>query len=471
MAIFHGVDVVDVPSGGGSIPTAATSIIGLIGYAPRGAKQTLTICNTTNDDSQFGVAVEGFSIPRALTAIRANGGGTVVVVNVFDYASMTATVTAETHTTANGKAQTGFAPIPDASGTIQVTVTNSAGSTTFVKGTDYKINDTGLIQVLNFTAIPDGTGIKVTYKKLDDTQFANSDIIGAVTSGVYTGLQLFDTLRATKGIDLGLLIAPYYSQITAIQSELIVKAELYKCLTICDPTSNTKPGDIPALRAGGGLFQSTSNRVIYMGGTVQAYNATLNIYETQYTSSFYAGLVAKMDNELGFWYSPSNLPMNGIVNARYPATCAIDDAAGTTEATQINQAGIVTLVNFAGISTWGNYTAAYPSSTAAISFIPVRRVVDVIARSIKYSMLPFIDKPLNQALIDSIKGKVNAYINTLIGRGALLQGSECLYVAADNPSSELALGRVVFRINAMSPTPAQSITFRYHTDEGLISFV
>ena len=471
MAIFHGVDVAEVPSGGGSIQTAATSIIGLIGYAPRGAKNSLTICNNPNDDSQFGVAVEGFSIPRALKAIRDNGGGTVVVVNVFSYADHTATVTAETHTTANGKAQTTYAPIPDTAGVIQVTVTNSAGSTTFVKGTDYTISDTGVIQVLDFTSIPDNTAIKVTYKKLDAATFANSDIIGAVTSGTYTGLQLFDTLRATKGIDLGMLIAPYYSQIAAIQTELVVKAEQYKCMVLLDPTTATKPVDIPALRAGGALFQTVSNRAILMGGTVLAYNSTLDVNETQYMSPFVAGLIAKVDNSEGFWVSPSNHQLLGIIAPRYSPTFAIDDTAGTTEATQINQAGISTIVNYKGLRFWGNYTALYPSSTAAVGFIPVRRTVDIIARSIKEAMLPYIDKPLNQALIDSIKATVNAYINTLISRGALLQGSECLYVKADNPSSELALGRVVFRISAMSPTPAQSITFNYYVNEGLINFV
>lgn len=73
-------------------------------------------------------------------------------------------------------------------------------------------------------------------------------------------------------------------------------------------------------------------------------------------------------------------------------------------------------------------------------------------------MLQFIDMPINNALIDAIKESVNAFIRTLIGRGALVDG-KCLYDPTKNPATEVALGHLTFDIEFMPPTPAERITF------------
>jgi hypothetical protein len=73
-------------------------------------------------------------------------------------------------------------------------------------------------------------------------------------------------------------------------------------------------------------------------------------------------------------------------------------------------------------------------------------------------MLQFIDRPINQALIDTIRESVNGFIRTLIMRGALIDG-QCVYDPAKNPVTEIAAGHLTFDIEFMPPTPAERITF------------
>jgi len=82
----------------------------------------------------------------------------------------------------------------------------------------------------------------------------------------------------------------------------------------------------------------------------------------------------------------------------------------------------------------------------------------MLHESVELSMLQFIDRPINQALIDDIRESVNSFIRTLIGRGALIDG-KCSYDPAKNEATQIAAGHLVFDIEFMPPTPAERITF------------
>jgi uncharacterized protein len=116
---------------------------------------------------------------------------------------------------------------------------------------------------------------------------------------------------------------------------------------------------------------------------------------------------------------------------------------------------------------WGNRSAAWPSDTSPENFICVQRVADVLHESVALAMLPFVDQPITDALVDAIRASVNRFIRTLIGRGAIVDGA-CTYDPADNPPDELALGHVTFGLEFMPPTPAERITFKSFLNPDLL---
>ena len=167
-----------------------------------------------------------------------------------------------------------------------------------------------------------------------------------------------------------------------------------------------------------------------------------------------AGTIAAKDLAQGYWWSPSNTQMTGLLGPDVTLYASVLDAA--SDVNNLNAQGIVTVFNAfgTGLRVWGNRSAAYPTVTTPNNFISVRRTMDVIEESVELAMLQFIDQPISNALISAILASVNAFIRSLIGRGALVAGSAS-YNPAENPSNQVAAGQLVFDIDVMPPPPAE----------------
>lgn len=464
---LHGVETIEVQSGARPITVVKSAVIGIVGIAPIGAINTPTVVLNETNAAQFGAQVPGFNIPQALNAIFAQGAGTAIVVNVFDPETMTAAVTAETQTITNGKAKTAFAPIG------AITLTNSAGSTTFVVDEDYTIDAYGNIVVIDFTAIPEGSTVKATYDKLDASTVTAAAIIGAIDgSGNRSGFKCFEEAYTLFGYTPKIFISPSYCELSGVAAEMIVQAERFRAMSIIDAPEGELPADVISGRGPSGTlagFQTASKNVILAYPYVKIYDAVSDSNVNVPYSQYLAGVIAATDNAEGYWVSPSNHEIKGIIGMERPITAQINNPQ--TEANQLNEAGITTVFNSfgTGIRVWGNRSGAFPGVTTPDNFIPVQRVKTILHESVEYSMLQFIDRPINQALIDSIRESVNAFIRVLIGRGAIVDGG-CSYDPGKNPPVELAAGHLTFDITFMPPTPAERITFESFIDINLLNF-
>ena len=85
MAFHHGTKTTRVAGGSVAVETVDGAIIGIVGTAPIGAVNELTVCQTTKDFSQFGVILDkGFTLPDAFDVLARYKAGKVYVVNVLD---------------------------------------------------------------------------------------------------------------------------------------------------------------------------------------------------------------------------------------------------------------------------------------------------------------------------------------------------------------------------------------------------
>lgn len=93
MSYLHGVETFEYLEGPRPIRSLRTAVIGLIGTAPiqdlenqaDATVNQLVVCTNDRDDAKyFGADTAGYTIPAALKAIRKQGTGIVIVVNVFD---------------------------------------------------------------------------------------------------------------------------------------------------------------------------------------------------------------------------------------------------------------------------------------------------------------------------------------------------------------------------------------------------
>lgn len=462
---LHGVETIDILDGARPIRVVKTATIALVGIAPTGAKNVLKLVNSPKDAEQFGSQLTGFTIPQALAAIFAQGAGTVVVVNVFDSEDHVAAVTSEPHTVADGKVKSTYAPVNG------VVVKNNDATVTYVLDEDYTFDAYGNFTIINREDIADGAVIKITYNKLDLTAVTDAHINGTITDGVRTGAKLFEETYNTFGFRPFIYIAPGFTTRAAVATNLISIVDTAgKGHCIIDAPAATTVEEAIAGRGPAGAinFYTSNKRALLCYPMLKAYSPQTEGDVLQPYSQFLAGVIAATDYNLGYWYSPSNKEIKGITGQELVITSGITDA--TSDANALNEVGIITLFGSfgTGTRTWGNRSAAWPASTDPVNFISVLRVADIVQESIELSMLQFIDLPLNNAVIDSIVASVNAFMRTLIGRGALIQGSECFYDPAKNSAEELALGHVVFTIVEMAPTPGERITFDRKIDINLL---
>ena len=293
----------------------------------------------------------------------------------------------------------------------------------------------------------------------DPTTVKASDVIGGIdaTTGKRTGLEIIDELYSRFGFTAKLILAPVFCESPSVATAMISKAETKRALALIDAPVGMTVQQVIAARGTGGQLNTSSYRAVICYPHVKIYDKATNSERLEPLSQRLSGVIAKVDHEKGYWFSPSNNEILGITGIERPITASINDP--NTEANLLNENGILTVFNSfgTGYRVWGNRTAAFPTYTDPKNFINVRRTADIIAESIEYATLQFLDKPITVA-IDGVLSMVNAFIRTMIGRGALVDG-KCYFLKDKNPSDQLALGHLTFTYEIMPPTPAERITF------------
>lgn len=369
-----------------------------------------------------------------------------------------------------------------------VVVKNTGGSTTYVEGTDYKIDYVnGLLYLLAGSSIAAAQALKVTAAYCDPSKVTSADIIGTVVGGTYTGLQALQTTFNTMGFTAKLLITPaFYDYSTA--SALLTMANTLKAYTFVDAPPQTSVSTAVANRGvGSNPFNLASDRlgivfpwqfkpgaaiiptgVVVSPQGVIGYTTVTGNVESPY-SQWVAGATAANDIANGFWFSPSNVQINGTLGPDISMYMSAFDPSADTNT--LNAAGIITVFNGfgTGYRTWGNRSSSFPASASVTTFIAVRRTLDVVEQSIQVASLPFLDKPITNGLINSILTSVNGFIRGLIQQGALLSGSAITYNPADNTIPNLTAGQLTFEVAVMPPPPAEEIIYKFNVATSLLA--
>lgn len=454
---LHGIETTEVERGPRAIRVVKSAVIALVGTAPIGPVNELTLSQTEVDDAKFGPDLEGFSIAEALAGIHAFGAGTVLVVNVLDPAIHRSNVEGQARQFGNNDL------LQLQHGALQTLVLKSEdGTNTYVENADYSVNlVTGRVTRLASGSILAAGKVKADYTRTDPSKVTPADIIGSVTAaGRRTGLKAFPDSYNLFGFFPKIFIAPGFSTLNAVSVELIASATQLGGVAYIDAPIGATVQQVIAGRGPLGAinFNSSSDRVRLCYPHVKIYDARTNGERLQPLSVRAAGLRAKVDNDKGYWWPSSNQELVGVIGLERPLTARVDDPS--SEVNLLNENGITTVFNSfgTGLRLWGNRTAAWPTVTHMRNFENVRRTKDVVDESIRYSSLQFVDMPITNSLIDSITESVNQFLRKLIGDEALL-GGECWYDPTRNPQTEIEAGHLLFSYKLTVPLPFERGTF------------
>lgn len=264
------------------------------------------------------------------------------------------------------------------------------------------------------------------------------------TTGARTGIAALETARSVVGAVPRILIAPGFSQEKTVADALIAQADKLRAVAILDGPNSTSANAI-AYRA-----QFDSARAYLIDPWAVADGAVVPV------SPHVAGLIAKVDNERGFWWSPSNNPLLGIERPARPIDFGLGRA--DTEANLLNEPGVATLITEQGVRLWGNRTC---SSDPKWAFLSVRRTADMIHEALLQAHLWAVDRAIGKAYVRDVQESVNAYLRHLKSVGAIL-GGRCWLDEELNSPANIAAGKVYFDFDFTPPAPAERVTFRSH---------
>ena len=291
--------------------------------------------------------------------------------------------------------------------------------------------------------------VRVAEGSAEETKSA---VIGGVDNdtGKRTGLQAFLDARNAIKVTPRILAAPGFSHELAVGTEMNSLAQRLKAVAIVDGPNTTDAAAISARENYG------SDRVYVVDPWVKVWDVAQKKEIAQPASARVAGLISKMDNARGWWWSPSNQVIDGIVGTARGIDFELSDV--NCRANYLNEHEVATIVHEGGYRLWGNRSCSKDPKTA---FLCVRRSADMIAESILYAHLWAVDRGITKTYLEDVRDGVRAYIRHLKKVGALI-GGDCWVDPEINTPDQIAQGIVYWDYDFTPVYPAEHLVFRSH---------
>lgn len=487
---LHGVEVVEITDGPRPIRTVRSGVIGVIGTAPNSQQEVkarlLTGVVANNNALTFTSKLDGAlgntSSLRLVNpgtnsaALSVSVSGRDVTVNLATNGSGVITTTATQLKTAidGNAAASALFTVANTGASTGAGVVTALRRATLAGGLDdafplntpvlvpgdaamaAKLGTAGTLPAA-MDGIFDQTGAVVVVVRVAegvDDEATESNVIGGVNvgTGAYEGVHAFLGSESVNGFCPRILCAPGFtgertSTANAVVAELVGIAERLRAVIIADGPNTT---DAAAITYRGDWG---SKRVYIVDPAVKVRNSLGEIVDEP-ASARVAGLIAKSDNDRGFWWSPSNQVINGIVGTGRDIDFTLGDA--NSRANLLNEQEVATVIRQDGYRLWGNRTA---SDDPKFAFLSVVRTADMINDSILRSFMWAVDRGITRTLADDIAQGVNDYLARLVSQGAIL-GGRCYPSPGLNTPASVADGKLFMDFDFTPTFPLEHLTFR-----------
>ena len=148
------------------------------------------------------------------------------------------------------------------------------------------------------------------------------------------------------------------------------------------------------------------------------------------------------------------LELHGVVAMKDGTTVALDQQQANDV---LNANGVITAINANGFKSWGNNTAAYPSTTDPKDrWWAVRRFFDWDGNNFVQTYFQNVDKPGNKRLIQSIVDSQNIIGNGYVARD-YCAGYRVEFRSDENPVTNLLAGHLTVHTYLAPYIPAEYI--------------
>lgn len=183
-----------------------------------------------------------------------------------------------------------------------------------------------------------------------------------------------------------------------------------------------------------------------------------------YATARAVGLRAKIDEEIGWHKTLSNVDVNGVTGISHSVFWDLQSTA--TDSDYLNSHEVTTLICNSGYRFWGSRTC---SSDPLFAFENYTRTAQVLADTIADAHFWAVDKPQHATLFRDILEGVKAKFRELKGNGYIVDGTAWFDPSA-NPPDILKAGKAYIDYDYTPVPPLENLTFRQRiTDRYLIN--
>ncbi|MCL0002428.1 phage tail sheath protein [Providencia rettgeri] len=287
-----------------------------------------------------------------------------------------------------------------------------------------------------------------------------SNIIGGTTpDGRKTGLQALTVAQGRLGVKPRILAVPAHDT-QAVSSTLAGIAQKMRAMAYISTYGSKTISEAIDYRK-----NFNQRELMLIWPEFQSWDTVANAESNIYATACALGLRAKIDNEIGWHKTLSNVGVNGVTGISADVSWDLQDPA--TDAGLLNENDITTLIRNNGFKFWGSRTCSDDPLFAFESYTRTAQVLsDTIAEGLDWS----IDGTLNPSLARDIIESINAKLRSMTTQGYLL-GGECWFDPDVNTKEELKSGKLYIDYDYTAVPPLENLLLRQRiTDRYLLDF-
>ena len=294
----------------------------------------------------------------------------------------------------------------------------------------------------------------------EDEAAQTANVIGTVdATGKYTGAKALLLAKAKLGVQPRIIGAPGLDT-QAVATELATIAKKLRAFAYVYAWGCKTKEEVVAYRD---AFAARELMVIWPNFV--AFNVDTAQTETVPAVAVAMGLRAKIDNEIGWHKTLSNVAVNGVTGIDADVTWDLQDPA--TDAGYLNSNEITTLIQHDGFRFWGSRTC---SDDPLFAFENYTRTAQIMADTIAEAHMWAIDKPMHGSLVNDMLEGIKAKQREWTRLGYLM-GGDAWYDPELNSKDTLKAGKLYIDYDYTPVPPLEDLTFRQRiTDSYLADF-
>jgi phage tail sheath protein FI len=294
----------------------------------------------------------------------------------------------------------------------------------------------------------------------EDEAAQTANVIGTVdATGKYTGAKALLLAKAKLGVQPRIIGAPGLDT-QAVATELATIAKKLRAFAYVYAWGCKTKEEVVAYRD---AFAARELMVIWPNFV--AFNVDTAQTETVPAVAVAMGLRAKIDNEIGWHKTISNVAVNGVTGIDADVTWDLQDPA--TDAGYLNSNEITTLIQHDGFRFWGSRTC---SDDPLFAFENYTRTAQIMADTIAEAHMWAIDKPMHGSLVNDMLEGIKAKQREWTRLGYLI-GGDAWYDPELNSKDTLKAGKLYIDYDYTPVPPLEDLTFRQRiTDSYLADF-